>query len=60
MFCGYSTWKANKTACLRFEQRSVIIIRYLLVEKCKPCENYGKICEENGEAYFSQKCLQID
>ena len=33
---------ANQTECSRFEQRSVI--KFLVAEKCKPCEIYRRIC----------------
>ena len=43
---------ANQPACSRFEQRSVI--KFLLTEKCKPCEIYKKMCDGYKEACFSQ------
>ena len=43
----------GKSECTRLEQRS--IIKFLLVEKCKPCEIYNRLCDVYGEAYFSKK-----
>ena len=44
---------ANQTKCSRLEQR--FVIKFLLAEKCKPCEIYGRKCDVYGEAYFSRK-----
>ena len=35
-----------------FEQKSVF--KFLLAEKCKPCEIYRRMCDVYGEAYFSK------
>ena len=40
---------------LQREQRS--FIKYLLVEKCKPCEIYRRMYDLYREAYFSQRNL---
>ena len=34
-----------------FEQRTVV--KFLVVENCKPCEIYGKMYDVYGEACFS-------
>ena len=44
---------ANQTECSLLEQNYVI--KFLVVEKCKPCEIYWRVCNVYGEAYFSQK-----
>ena len=46
---------ANDTVYTRLEQSSVS--KYLLVEKCKQCENYRKICYVYREACFSPKSV---
>ena len=38
---------------LRLEQRSVI--KFLVAEKCKPCEIYRRLCDVYETASFSQK-----
>ena len=35
------------------KQRSVI--KFLVAEKCKPCEIYRRMCDAYGEACFSHK-----
>ena len=44
---------ADQTVCSKLEGRSVI--KYLLAEKCKPCEIYWRMCDVHGEACFSQR-----
>ena len=44
---------ANQTDCSRLEQR--FVIKFMLAEKCKSCEDYGRMCYVHGETYFSQK-----
>ena len=46
---------ANQTECSRLEQRSVI--KFLLAEKCKPCEIYTRMCIVYREAWLSQRLL---
>ena len=43
----------NQTECSKLEQRSVI--KFLVAEKCKPCEIYRKMCNVHGEACFNEK-----
>ena len=38
---------ANQTECSRLEQRSVI--KFVVAEKCKPCEMYRRMCDIYGE-----------
>ena len=53
----------KQTECFRLEQRSGI--RFLLAEKCKPCEIYTRLFDVYRESVcmlslsFSQKCLQM-
>ena len=42
----------NQTEHSRFEQRS--LIKFLVAEKCKPCEIYRRTCDVYREAYFSK------
>ena len=42
---------ASQTEYLK--QRSVI--KFMVAEKCKPCEIYRRMCDEYGEACFSQR-----
>ena len=44
---------ANQTESSRLEQRSVI--KFLVAEKCKPCEIYRRMSDVYGEACFSEK-----
>ena len=44
---------ANQTECSRLQQRSVV--KFLLGEKCKPCENHKRLCDGYRETHFSQK-----
>ena len=39
----------------RLEQKSVI--KFLVAEKCKPCEIYKRICDKYREECFSKKML---
>ena len=41
---------ANQTKCFRLKQRSVI--KFLVAEKCKPCEVYRIVCDVYGEVCF--------
>ena len=43
----------NQTVHSRLEQTSVI--KFLVGEKCKPCEIYRKTYDMHGKACFSQK-----
>ena len=43
----------NQTKSSRFEQRSVK--KFLVAEKCNPCEIYRRMCDVYREACFSQK-----
>ena len=43
----------NQTKCSRFEQRSVI--KFLVPEKCKPCEIYRKMYDVLEEACLRKK-----
>ena len=45
----------NQIEYFRLEQRRVT--KFLLVEKCKPCETYRGMCDVYIEECFSQKCL---
>ena len=47
---------AYQSECSTLEQRSVI--KLLMVEKCKPCEIYRRMCDAFGEICFSQKCAK--
>ena len=53
IFAVETIQNGSKSKCTRLEQRYVI--EFLLTEKCKPCEIYRRICDVNGEAYFSQE-----
>ena len=44
---------ANQTKCSLFEQRS--LIKFLVANKCKPCEIYRRICDGYGKACFRKK-----
>ena len=44
---------ANQTECSRLEQRSVI--KFLVAEKCNPCETYRKMYDVFRETYFIEK-----
>ena len=44
---------ANQIACFWLEQSSVL--KFLVVEKCKPCEIYRRICDVYEEASLSLK-----
>ena len=46
-----------KSECTRFELR--FLIKFLVAEKCNPCENYRRMCDVYREACFSQNCLQM-
>ena len=46
----------DKSECSRLEQRSVI--KFLVADKCKPCEIYRRMCDVYWEACFSQKSLK--
>ena len=52
---------ANQTECFRLQKR--FAIKFLECEKCKPYEIYRRICDEYGDASFSQnnvcKCLKV-
>ena len=37
----------------KLEQRYVV--KFLVTKKYKPCENYKRMCDMYGEAYFSKK-----
>ena len=53
---GLFKMKANQTKCSRLEQRS--IFKFLVAEKCKPCEIYRKMSDVYGEeTCFSKKYL---
>ena len=43
----------NKNEYSRLEQRSVI--KFLMADKCKPCEIYWRICNVYEEACFNKK-----
>ena len=43
----------NQIECTKLEQRSVI--KFLLTEKCKPCEIYRTMSDVYGEACFSEE-----
>ena len=43
----------NRTECSWLEQKSVI--KFLVAEKCKPCEIYRRMCDVYRKACFSQK-----
>ena len=45
--------EANQTESSMLEQKSVI--KFLVAEKCKPCEVYWQICDVYREAFFSQE-----
>ena len=48
----------NQTEYWRFEQKSVI--KFLVAEKCKPCEINRRICNVYEEASLNQKmCLLL-
>ena len=49
---------ATQTDCSMLEQRSVI--KFLVVEECNLCENYGRICDIYVETCFRKKCSQTD
>ena len=44
---------ANQTEASRLEQRTVI--KFLMAQKCKPCEIYRRMHGVYWEAYFSQR-----
>ena len=44
---------AYQTECTRLELRSDI--KFLVAEKCKPCEIYTRMCDVYGKACFSQE-----
>ena len=52
LFWGYLRWWQIKQ-CSMLKQRSVI--KFLVAEKCKPCEIYGRMYGTYGEAYFNLK-----
>ena len=43
---------AGQTEHFKFEERSVI--KFLVAEKCKPCEIYRRMCDVFGDACFSK------
>ena len=43
----------NQAGCSRSGQKSVV--QFLLVQKCKPCDIYRRMCDVYGEASFSQR-----
>ena len=45
--------EANQIECSRLEQRSVI--KFMVMEKCKPCEIYRRMCDVYEKAIFSKK-----
>ena len=50
---------ANQTQSTRLEQR--FVIKFMVAEKCKPCEIYSRM----GDVYIEgnlnpKKCLQMD
>ena len=52
-FFFFKLFKMVVNQCSKLEQRSVI--KFLVAEKCKPCESYWRMYNVNREAYFSQK-----
>ena len=42
--------EANKTKCFRLYQRPVI--KFLVVDKYKPCEIYWRMCDVYGDEIF--------
>ena len=44
---------ANRTECSRLEQRSVI--HFLMVEKCKLCDVYRRMCDMFEEECFCER-----
>ena len=43
----------NQTQCLKLEQRPVV--KFLVAEKCKPCEIYRRMCVAYRQTSFSPK-----